>query len=231
MRASSSMPDFIVPRAGALLDVVRSQWRDLARAAASTTLTALAGFTAALVFGMTIGLLIHESRPARGVLLPAPVALKSTPVVALVPVVTLLIGIGFRAKLLFAFVVCFFPMVLSTYVGLRDVPAALNEFAFACMKSRMRYFLHVMLPSATDQLVLGMKITMPLAYVGAVVAEMSGGDDSGLGYMIVIANNRLNIPLLYVAVALLMAVSATAYYVLTWGTGLFNPRWRRGEGE
>ena len=83
-----------------------------------------------------------------------------------------------------AFMVCFFPIVLSTATGLTTTPADLAELARSMDASRFQTFRRVRLPAALPQIFVGLKVAMPLAVIGVVVGEMQYGE-SGLGMIIV----------------------------------------------
>lgn len=225
------VPEYILPSPRAVLKVISIHRHELAWATISTTFTALVGFCVAIVFGLATGLLLYRLPLLKRVVMPCLISLKSTPIIALVPIASLILDVGFAAKLFFAFVVCFFPMVLSAYAGLENVPEDLRDFSASLAKSRERYFFLISLPSAANELMLGMRITLPLAFVGAVVAEMAGGDDSGLGYVIISASYRMDTPALYAGVVLLMLISSTTFFIVSTLAAHLNPLFREGRVE
>lgn len=221
------VPEYIVPNPCGVALKVLERREDFLDAAVSTLTTSILGFFTACAAGLCFGLLIHRSVCARGLILPSLIALKSTPVVALVPIVSLIIGVGFGSKLFFAFTVCFLPMVLCVYEGLKNVPQSLQEFSSSVCSSSFRYFFIINLPAAASYLAIGMKITIPLAFVGAVVAEMTGGDDSGLGYLIISSSYRMDTPLLYASVTILMMLSTLTFYLVSFVIHALVPAARR----
>lgn len=228
LTSMSIIPSYVLPSpTSVLLRFVRDPSL-LLLACLNTLLTALAGFTMAFIIGLVFGAALFQSRTARSVLLPIFISLKSTPIIAIVPIVTLYLKVGLASKLLLSLTACFFPMILSTYMGLNTVPLGLRDYACALGSSRKTYFWLISLPSAANEIALGIRITLPLAFVGAVVAEMAGGDDSGIGYIIISASYRLDSSLLYLSVILLMAISTLTFYLVTALIARINPSYREG---
>lgn len=213
--ARELVPNYVVPHPWDTLKALSANRIQLTVSAADTLLTALLGFGLAMTFGLAIGLLIHRYKSLRSIIIPLLVGLKSIPVIALVPVVTLVIGAGAAAKLFFAFMVCFLPMVLSSLYGLERLSVGLRDFLDVVPTTPIKYLRLVLVPSAWNEILLGMKLTLPLAFVGAVVAEMVGGYDTGLGYLILSASQRLETPQLYAAVIVLGVVATSTFYLLT----------------
>lgn len=220
------IPRYVLPSPTAVVNVFKSSSRDIVAASANTLCTALAGFCISIVFGLIAGFCLYESKALRHVLLPIFVSVKSTPIVAIVPIVTLFLKVGLASKIALALTACFFPMVISTYTGLAKVSPGLTDFARSVRSGAGRYFLLISLPSAANELGLGIKITLPLAFIGAVVAEMAGGDDAGIGYMIVSASYRMDSPRLYASVLVLMILSSGCYFLVTTLMAWVNPAYR-----
>jgi NitT/TauT family transport system permease protein len=212
--ARSWLPSYVLPSPSAVARVLADKWELLARAALNTTTTALAGFALAVVFGLAGGLLMGRFSWLNRALLPAMVAVKSIPIVALIPLTSLILGVGLASKLFLTFLICFFPMVLSAYEGLRAVPQGLSDFARAAAVSPRQYFQRITLPGAANQLILGIKITVPLAFVGAIVSEMAGGDERGVGYLIMASSYRLDTPLLYASIFVTALISAGSFAMI-----------------
>ena len=208
------LPNYVLATPIQVIAAIKTNFRLLLDTTSNTILTALAGFVIAFVFGLTAGIIMQRSNTLYRILLPCMVSIKSIPIIALVPLVSLIIGVGWTTKLFLTFLICFFPMVVTAYSGLLSVPDGLKDFAGSVCTSKLRYFVHLNLPSATNQLLIGMKITVPLAFVGAVVSEMSGGDDKGIGYVIMTASYTLDTPLLYASMFILALAAAGTFYLV-----------------
>jgi NitT/TauT family transport system permease protein len=118
------------------------------------------------------------------------------------------------------FAMCLFTVTIAIAEGLRQTPAELVDLARALDASRLRTFWAIRLPAALPQIFVGVNTALPLAVIGAVVAELFGGAD-GLGY--VIANAGTDADLAFAAIALLAAISITLHGLATGAQALLAP--------
>ena len=178
-----------------------------------TTVATVAGFLISVVVGVLLGVAIAAWGPFERMFSPLLVAFNAVPKVALAPLMLLWFGYGQTPVLAMAFMVCFFPIVLSTATGLTSTPSDLAELARAMDASWIQTFLRVRLPGALPQLFVGLKVAMPLAVIGVVVGEMQYGE-SGLGMIIVQTSGQGDTATAFAAITLLAVVSMLLYYVL-----------------
>ena len=114
---------------------------------------------------------------------PLLVAVNAVPKITLGPLLVVALGWGQKPILTMVFLLCFFPIVLSTATGLTTTPADLAELVRSWNASRWQAFRKVRFPAALPQIFVGLKVAMPLAAIGAVIGEFQAGE-SGLGYVI-----------------------------------------------
>jgi NitT/TauT family transport system permease protein len=107
----------------------------------------------------------------------------------LIPLFILWFGIGLETKVLFAATLVFFPVFMSTFAGARDVDRDLIDVIRVMGASRMATVRKVLVPSALVWVFAGLRMSIPFALIGAVIAEMFTADD-GLGYLISISANQ-----------------------------------------
>jgi NitT/TauT family transport system permease protein len=208
-------PDKVVSAYSALQDeLVKQTW--------STTVATLLGFGISVVVGALIGIAIAAWRPFERMFQPLLVAFNAVPKVALAPLVLIWFGYGRTPVLAMAFMVCFFPIVLSTATGLTSTPADLAELARSMNASWLQTFLRVRLPAALPQIFVGLKVGLPLAVIGVVVGEMQYGG-SGLGMIIVQTSGQADTASAFAAIALLALVSIVLYYALVLAERLLLP--------
>lgn len=173
----------------------------------------LLGFGVSVAIGVLIGVAIAAWGPFERMFSPLLVAFNAVPKVALAPLMLIWFGYGRTPVLAMAFMVCFFPIVLSTATGLTSTPADLAELARSMDASRLQTFVRVRLPAALPQIFVGLKVAMPLAVIGVVVGEMQYGE-SGLGTIIVQTSGQGDTATAFAAISLLALVSIVFYYVL-----------------
>ena len=143
------------------------------------------------------------------------ILLKSTPMVALAPLLTLWLGFGVLPKILITALLTFFPVLVNTLSGLQQPDPALLDLFRAWRASRWQIFLRLRLPSALPFLFAALKISAPLALIGAVVAEWTGAS-GGLGRTMWLAYANLNLPFLFGAIFILAACGMASYQLLAW---------------
>ncbi|MFI7604038.1 ABC transporter permease [Micromonospora sp. NPDC049366] len=148
-----------------------------------TTLEILIGFALSAVAGVLIGLSLASSRMVERMFTPLLVAVNAVPKITLGPLLVVALGWGQRPILTMVFLLCFFPIVLSTATGLTTTPADLAELVRSWNASRWQAFRKVRFPAALPQIFVGLKVAMPLAAIGAVIGEFQAGE-GGLGYVI-----------------------------------------------
>lgn len=110
--------------------------------------------------------------------------------------------------------ITFFPTLISTIVGIRSVDPDLHDLMRSLRASRWQRFRLLELPAALPVLFGGLKLSVILAVVGAVVGEFSGAD-VGLGFLINLARGVLDTPLMFVAVFCLVVIAQTLYVAVS----------------
>jgi NitT/TauT family transport system permease protein len=220
-------PIWLVPTP---LDVADALWesRDfLPRQFWVTLVETLGGFGLAVVVGVPLAVLIAVSRFLEGTIYPVLLALNAIPKIAIAPILILWMGFGYGPKVTVAFLLCVFPIVISTATGLQSTPAELVELTRSLCASRRQIFLKVRFPAAMPQVFVGLKVAISLAVIGAVIGEFVGSSE-GLGWVIVNTSSNLNTPLAFGAMALLALMSVALFYALVALERLLVP-WARHE--
>jgi len=179
----------------------------------ATTRETLVGFALSVMAGVLLGVVIAASRVVERMFFPLLVAFNAVPKIALAPLLVVWLGFGQKPILVMVFMVCFFPILLSTATGLTTTPADLAELARSLDASRRQAFVKVRLPAALPQIFVGLKVAMPLAVIGAVIGEFHAGE-GGLGTVIVQTSGLGDSATAFAAIVLLAIVSILLYYAL-----------------
>jgi NitT/TauT family transport system permease protein len=150
----------------------------------TTVLEVMLGLSMGVPSALLLGYLIARNRFAERTLAPYVVGFQAVPLIAIAPIlITRLGGPGVASVSVVAALIVFFPMLMSTMVGIRSVPAELRELFRALNASPWQTFYRLELPSAAPSLFGGLKVSVTLAVVGTVVGEAYGAT-AGLGFMI-----------------------------------------------
>jgi len=218
-----------------LLPTPREVWVKFLQVAADGTLWYHASVTlveilAGLAIGITaatlLGYLLAKSPRAERFLSPYIVASQSIPIVALAPLLIVWFGFGLLSKVLVCALTIFFPVLISTIVGLRSVEEDLMDLMRSLQATRWQIFRLLEVPGAMPVLLGGLKIGVTLSVIGAVVGEFAQSD-RGLGFLVNLANRGLfDTPLMFVALFVLMTI-ALGLYGLVSALEVLLLRWRR----
>lgn len=203
----------VLPPPGAVLSAFTAAPARFLEHTGDTTVETLAGFALSAACGVLIGLSLAGSPLLERMFTPLLVAVNAVPKIALGPLLVGALGWGQKPVLTMVFLLCFFPIVLSTATGLTSTPADLAELARSLDASRWQAFRKVRLPAALPQIFVGLKVAMPLAAIGAVIGEFLAGE-SGLGYLIVQAGGVGDVATAWVAIILIGLMSILLYFAL-----------------
>lgn len=207
-----SVPQFVVPLPSGIL-VETWQWRGYLLWHGWVTLyETLGGFALSIAVGTPLAVMIVYSPTLRRAVYPLLVVTQSVPKVAIAPVLLLLLGAGQTSKIVVAFLVAFFPIVVDTATGLAATPPELLDLSRSYRASAFKTFMKVRFPMALPFFFSGLKVAVTLSVIGAVVGEFVGSDQ-GLGYVIVSATSYWKSNLAFAAM-LLLAVMAIGLFAL-----------------
>ncbi|HJR57499.1 MAG TPA: ABC transporter permease [Rhizomicrobium sp.] len=227
--AARGIPPYVLPAPSAILAALCENWSGLAAAMGATLLITLKGFIGAFIAAVLLAILFSQSRLAEKAFYPYAVILQVTPVVAIAPLI--LIWVGFErielALALIAGMIAFFPMLSNAVQGLKSADFNLLDLARLYGASRWQILRRVQLPSALPYLLTGMKIGGVIALIGEVTAEFVAGSGTatGLAWRIVESGNRLEIPTLFAALALLGVTGVAIFAGLSLLEWLLLRRW------
>jgi NitT/TauT family transport system permease protein len=195
------------------LDVVKSLWEDrsiLAPDLWTTTKEVLVGLALALALGVALAVAMHLWRPVERTLRPLVIGSQAVPMVVLAPLVVLILGFGLAPKVLIVALVCFFPVTINVFDGLRDTDPDARKLLRALDASPWQTLRHLEAPSALPAAFTGAKVAAAVAVIGAVFGELAGSD-AGLGHLLVNANAQLDSAVSFAATLLLFAEAVLLY--------------------
>jgi len=168
------------------------------------------GLALGLTVATVLGYLLAKSTLLEQILSPYIVASQAVPIVALAPLLVIWFGVGSLSKVLVCALTLFFPVLMNTIVGIRNVDRDLLELMRSLRASRWQVFYHLELPGALPVLMSGLKVGVTLSVIGAVVGEFVGAD-RGLGFLVNLARGLFDTPLMFVALLTLMAIALALY--------------------
>jgi NitT/TauT family transport system permease protein len=212
--AAFGLRQVIAPLPSAVVAELWAKWTHLPRHALVTVTEVLAAFVVSTVLGVGGGILIVASRFLSQVFMPLILSLQVVPKIAIAPLILIWLGFGPVGKVAIALTVAFFPVLVNTIAGLRSASPEILDLARALHASRLQLFAKVLFPNALPYIFTGLKISMTLSVVGAVIGEFIGGNQ-GLGYLIQQAQFDINTPLMVGAILVLAVIGLGAYGLVT----------------
>ena len=204
------IPPYLIPAPEAVVKQLYLEWPKLWREALVTTYATLGGFALSIAFGIPMALLIAYSRTIESFVYPLLVFSQSVPKIAIAPLFVVWFGFGIIPKVICAFMLGFFPVVVSTVMGFKSVDPDMLDLARSMKASRLATFMRISLPQALPSIFAGLKVSVTLAVVGAVVGEFVGSN-SGLGYLLQIANGTFDLPLMFAALTVLSVIGVLLF--------------------
>jgi NitT/TauT family transport system permease protein len=208
---AGDFPVYIVPGPADVLEALGDELGGLVRASGVTLLEATAGLVLGAVAGITLAVLITFWGHLEQGLMSLALLVKSTPIIAIAPILTIWMGFGAGPKVAVTALLTFFPVLINALEGFRSVDVAMLDWARSIDAPKREVFVQLRWPSARPFLFAALKVVAPLSLIGAVVAEWVGAS-SGLGRHMWVAYTNLDMPSLFAAVLALAAMSALIYW-------------------
>lgn len=188
---------------------------------------ALLGLLIAFVVAFGLAMAVSEFAVVRRAVMPVAVILNVTPLVAIAPALVVAFGFGPAPKLIVTALICFFPILINTSVGLRSVPKEVLHVFHTIDASRWELLRHVRIPTALPFVFASLQVVFPLSIIGAVVAELSAaGSAKGLGTTIQVASSMNHLAVVWAAVAVLALMGALLLLFVTIAQRRLLADWR-----
>ena len=208
-----SLPKFILP--GPLL-VAETMWKSrviIFENALVTISEVLIGLVLGALLGAATAINLATSAFARIYIRPILVFSQAVPVFALAPILTLWLGYGIWSKIFMTVLIIYFPVASAFYDGLTRTPKAYLDLAKVMGANDKRLMWHVRIPAALPSLGSGLRLAAVYAPIGAVIGEWVGAS-KGLGYLMLLANGRAKIDLMFAALFVLAAFTVLLHAVV-----------------
>ena len=226
-----NLPVFILPGPGLVWErFLRSlESGQLMQHTLATLLEVLAGLLAGGSVATILGYFLAKSPTFENLISPYLVASQSIPVVAIAPLLVIWFGPGIFSKILICSLTVFFPVLINTVVGIREVPEDLRNLMRSLRATKLQTLVKLEIPAALPIFLGGLRVGATLSVIGAVVGELVGSD-RGLGFLINVGRGQYDTALVFVAVITLGVMAMSLYgLVLLIETKLLSwQSWREG---
>lgn len=219
---ATGVPAYILPPPTAVLTVLVTRYELLLHHAAVTGLEIVLGLVFGAALGIVSALCLMSSQSARRWLLPVLVTSQALPVFALAPLLVLWLGYGVASKIGMAVLIIFFPVTAAFFDGLRRTEPGWLELARSMDAGWGAVLFQIRLPAALPALGSGLRVAASVAPIGAVVGEWVGSS-AGLGHLMLYANARMQIDVMFAALFALAVMALALYFAVDRGVRLLVP--------
>ena len=214
-----NIPPIYLPSPSAIASALAEMIVDgsLAFNLGATLLRIFAGFVIAAVSGVLLGVVMGMSRLTARVLDPWIAALYPLPKISLIPLLIIWLGTGETYKIVISSITAFFPVVMSTYAGVRQVDRGLIKAARDLGANRRQIQLKVVIPAAIPAIFSGLHLGMGVTIILVVAAEMIGGSSqSGIGYLLIHDGQIMQTEKVFASLVVLAVVGAVVIKLQQW---------------
>jgi len=207
------IPPYQIPAPEDVIKTLWLEWPKLLAEAIPTTEATVWGFLLSAAFGIPCAMLIAGSRTIESYVYPLLVFSQSVPKIAIAPLFVVWFGFGMFPKVLSAFMLGFFPVVVSAVQGFKSVEPDMMDLAKAMEANRLQTFRMISFPHALPAIFAGLKVSITLAVVGAVVGEFVGSNN-GIGFVLQRSIGNFELPTMFAALVILALIGVILFWIL-----------------
>ncbi len=207
-----SIPEYLLPSPAKILVDLASNLPNLAGHGAITLLEAAIGFLIANILAIMLAVGISFAPTLAKAAMPFAIALKTTPIIAMAPLLLLWFGTGLAPKIAAAALISFFPALVNSMRGLHSLEPGEGDLFKVYGASRSQVLFRVRFPRAAPYIFSALKISSSLCIVGAIIGEFVGAN-RGVGYVILVSSYHLETVRMFSAMAV-AALAGMVFYAL-----------------
>ncbi len=207
------MPAYLLPAPSVIFETFVTELPRLAYHGWVTAYEMLLGYALAVAVAVPLAIAITSSQRFDSFVMPTLLFFQVVPKVAIAPLFLVWFGVGALPKILVAFLISFFPIVIDAAVGLRSMSGEMADLARSMGASRLQVFARFRLPTSLPYLFSGLKVAATLAVAGAVVGEFVGAD-KGLGYLLLVTNSNMETALMFATIVALTIIGLAFFYAV-----------------
>ncbi|MEM6707597.1 MAG: ABC transporter permease subunit [Pseudomonadota bacterium] len=204
------IPEYQLPPLHRIIEAGFDERAVLFSGAVQTTIACLIGFFTSVIGGIALSVLLASSQWAFRGVYPYILLLKMTPIIVIAPIIILWAGQGLTSITTITFLICFFPIVANTTMGLRSTDANLMDLFQVYKASSWQQMLWLRVPGALPYFMTGLKIAAALTPIGALygdtVAGMGSSNEAGLGFVVMIFSAQFKVPALFASAFVACAI-------------------------
>lgn len=207
------LPPYILPTPWQVLNVWYERADLITTQAIPTIIETILGLLLGILFGGVAALTMAFVRPITLWLLPILIISQAIPTFAIAPLLVIWFGYGMTSKIVTTILMIFFPITSAFFDGLRRTETSWLDLAKTMNAKKWRIFWYIRIPAALPSFASGLRVATVIAPIGAVIGEWVGAS-RGLGFLMLNANARMQIDLMFAALFTIVIFSLLLYYFI-----------------
>lgn len=208
-----NFPFYILPSPYSVFTVLVKQAPLIFREAIPTVIETLVGLLLAIGFGSLFALSMILLKPLRYWFLPVLLISQALPTFAIAPLFVIWFGYGMASKIATTLLILFFPIASSFYDGLRKTQEGWLDLATTMNATPWKLLWKIKVPAALPYFATGLRVAAASAPLGAIIGEWVGSS-TGLGFLMLNANARMQIDLMFAVLIVIILFSLCLYFVI-----------------
>ncbi len=206
------LPSYLVPSPGSTLTTLVARRGVILGQTLHTLGTAAAGLLCSSAFAILVAVLFTMSRNLTQATMPFVIALRTAPLVAVAPVITLVVGRGFISGVIIVIIASFFPVLVSCLRGFASVSATAYELLYVNGATRLQSLILLRFPTALPHLFAGLRVAAASALLASMLGEWLTGN-KGLGLLILDSAEMRDVELLWSAIIVATVLSLGVFWL------------------
>jgi NitT/TauT family transport system permease protein len=209
------VPNFLLPTPTDVARLMVHEWPLIQMHSLATLGSILSGYITAVLFALAISALMIRFPLVERLIMPIFVGLQSVPKIAIAPLILVWVGAGIGSKIAVVASIAFFPIVINTMVGFKEVDRGLADVFRSVDASERQMFFRLRLPYAMPYIFAGLRIATTLSVLGAIVAEWLAASN-GLGYLVLSGSFNFNTARSFAAIIALAVIGTAFFAFMSW---------------
>jgi putative hydroxymethylpyrimidine transport system permease protein len=203
-------PHFILPSPWRVAQAAYKSRVIIVENAWVTGIEVVLGLLIGTLLGVVTAIQLAMSKTVERLLLPILVFMQAVPVFALAPLLTLWFGYGMGSKIVMTVLIIYFPVTSAFHDGLMRIDSGYRDLSISMGAGKWNFMRHVQIPQAFPSLGSGLRLAAVYAPIGAVIGEWVGAS-KGLGYLMLLANGRAKIDLMFASLIVLACLTVVLH--------------------
>lgn len=206
-------PEYLVPRPSIIFSKLIVNFDTLAYHTGITLFEAVVGFAVASILAFLIAVIFAHSQKTESGIHPFVLALQTTPIIAMAPLLVLWFGTGIGSKIAAAAVVSFFPTIINGTKGLKAIDENMLDLFRSLSATSWQIFVKLRLPNSLPFLFPALKTSAALSVIGAIVGEFVGAN-KGIGYIILVSTYHMETVTMFTGIIMSAAAGMLFFWVV-----------------